>query len=89
MDEVDDGMSMRGMLEGKETENEELEKEKWKKQIFNHKESVLLSYPFLHCIEYQFRLADTIHNLFETSLPPFVPAFLHNILTKCNIIIRL
>ena len=46
------------MLKGKETENEDLENEdlenvkwKWKKQIFDHKESVYL---FLHHIEYQF-----------------------------------
>ncbi|KAF9483772.1 hypothetical protein BDN70DRAFT_904058 [Pholiota conissans] len=37
-DEVDDGMSARVMLKGKETETEDLEKEKWKKQIFDHKQ---------------------------------------------------
>ena len=37
------------MLEGKEVENEDLEKEKWRK-IFDHKESVfaILPIPTLH-----------------------------------------
>lgn len=38
MDDADDGMNTRVMLKGKEVENEELEKEKWKKQIVDHKQ---------------------------------------------------
>ena len=89
MDEVDDGMNTRVMLKGKEVENEDLEKEKWKKQIFDHKESVLLSYLLRHGIKHLYRLADTIHNLLEISLAPSVPASLRNIPTKYNIIVRL
>lgn len=37
-DEQDDGMNPRVMLKGKEIENEDLEKEKWKKQIIIHKQ---------------------------------------------------
>jgi len=38
MDEGDDGRNTRVMVKGKEVENQVLEKEKWKKQIFDHKE---------------------------------------------------
>ena len=38
MDEGDDSRNTRVMVKGKEVENEDLEKEKWKKQIFDHKE---------------------------------------------------
>jgi len=44
MNDVDDGMNTRVMLKGKEVENEGLEKEKWKKQIFDHTESVFFCY---------------------------------------------
>lgn len=38
MDEAEDGMSARVMLKGKEVEDDDLEKEKWKKQIIDHKQ---------------------------------------------------
>ncbi|KAF8964027.1 hypothetical protein BDZ97DRAFT_1904591 [Flammula alnicola] len=38
MDEPDDGMNSRVLLKGKEVENEDVEKEKWKKQIMDHKQ---------------------------------------------------
>ena len=37
-DEADDGMNTRVMLKGKEVETEDLEKERWKKQITDHKQ---------------------------------------------------
>ena len=40
-DDTDDVMSSRVVLKVKEVENEDLEKEKWKKQISDHKMSVL------------------------------------------------
>ena len=41
-DESDDGMNSRVVLKGKEVENDELEKEMWRKQIHDHKEYVPL-----------------------------------------------
>ena len=58
------------------------------KQIFNHKESVLLSYLLCHCIKNVFRFVDTMHNLLEIFLAPSVPASLRNI-PKQYIIVRL
>ena len=40
MDDADDIMGSRVVLKGKEVENEDLEKEKWKKQISDRKMSV-------------------------------------------------
>lgn len=37
-DDADEGMHSRVVLKGKEVENDDLEKEKWKKQIYDHKE---------------------------------------------------
>jgi protein SMG6 len=37
VDDADDLMSSRVVLKGKEVENDDLEKEKWKKQITDHK----------------------------------------------------
>jgi protein SMG6 len=37
MDDTDDVMSSRVVLKGKEVENDDLEKEKWKKQMSDHK----------------------------------------------------
>ena len=37
MDDTDDVMSSRVLLKGKEVENDDLEKEKWKKQMSDHK----------------------------------------------------
>ena len=37
-DEADDGMNTRVMLKGKEVETEDLEKERWKKQITDHRQ---------------------------------------------------
>lgn len=41
IDDTDDVMSSRVVLKGKEVESDELEKEKWKKQMSNHKTLVL------------------------------------------------
>jgi len=54
------------MLKEKGVENEDLQKERWKKQIFGHKKSVLLSYLLSHCIKHVFRLADTIRKLLKS-----------------------
>jgi hypothetical protein len=40
-DDVDDGLTSRVMLKGKEIEPAEVEREKWKKHIKDHKEYVL------------------------------------------------
>lgn len=91
MDDTDDIMSSRVVLKGKEVENEDLEKEKWKKQISDHKMLVYLRY-FLGNISHSKHftsLAENIHNLLEISLSPSVPASLRNIPTKYNIIVRL
>ena len=37
MDDADDVMSSRVVLKGKEVESDDLEKEKWKKQMSDHK----------------------------------------------------
>ena len=37
MDDTDDVMSIRVVLKGKEVENDNLEREKWKKQMSDHK----------------------------------------------------
>ena len=37
MDDTDNIMSSRVMLKGKEIKNHDLEKEKWKKQLSDHK----------------------------------------------------
>lgn len=38
MEEADDGMNPRVMLKGKEVASKDLEKDKWKKQIEDHKQ---------------------------------------------------
>jgi hypothetical protein len=40
MDDTDDVMSSRVVLKSKEVESDDLEKEKWKKQLSDHKTSV-------------------------------------------------
>jgi protein SMG6 len=37
MDDADEVMSSRVVLKGKEVENDDAEKEKWKKQLSDHK----------------------------------------------------
>ena len=37
MDDTDDVMSSRVVFKGKEVENDDLEREKWKKQMSDHK----------------------------------------------------
>ena len=37
MDNTDDVMSSRVVLKGKEVKNDDLKREKWKKQMSNHK----------------------------------------------------
>ncbi|KAF7304708.1 PINc domain-containing protein [Mycena kentingensis (nom. inval.)] len=73
-DEAED--SGRVLLKTKDTQNDEIEREKerdmWQRRLNNHKE-----------------LAELIHNLLEISLAPSVPPSLRNIPVKYNIIIRL
>ena len=91
MDNTDDVMNSRVMLKGKEVENDDLEKEKWKKQMSNHKTSVFFGFLwiFFYLNGYNFsRLAENIHNLLEISLSPSVPPSLRIIPTKYNIIDR-
>jgi protein SMG6 len=90
MDNTDDVMSSRVMLKGKEVDNDDLEKEKWKKQMSDHKMSV----PPANSISYLktdiiTSLAENIHNLLEISLSPSVLPSLRIIPTKYNIIVRL
>ena len=42
MDDTDNVMSSRVVLKGKEVESDDLEKEKWKKQMSDHKTLVFL-----------------------------------------------
>ena len=91
MDDTDDVMSSRVVLKGKEVENDDLEKEKWKKQLSDHKTLVFIvitSY-FLSKTDIIISLAENIHNLLEISLSPSVPPSLRIIPTKYNIIVRL
>lgn len=90
MDDADDLMSGRVVLKVKEVENEDLEKEKWKKQINDHKMLVpsLLSLGNISYLKLT-SLAENIQYLLEISLSPSVPASLRNIPTKYNIIVRL
>lgn len=78
MDDADDVMSSRVVLKGKEVESEDLEKEKWKKQMNDHKTLVffLLHLVFLFEMDIITSLAENIHNLLEISLSPSIP-FLH------------
>ena len=92
MDDTDDVMNSRVVLKGKEVENDDLEKEKWKKQMSDHKTSVFFGFLriFFYLNGYNFsRLAENIHNLLEISLSPSVPPSLRIITTKYNIIVRL
>ena len=54
MDDTDDVMSSRVVLKGKEVENDDLEKEKWKKQMSDHK--TLVFFVHLGNISYLKRL---------------------------------
>ena len=91
MDDADNIMGSGVVLKGKEVENEDLEKEKWKKQISDHKMSVPfpLSLGDISKTNILASLAENIHNLLEISLSPFVPASLRNIPTKYNITVCL
>jgi protein SMG6 len=51
MDDTDDVMSSRVVLKGKEVENDDLEKEKWKKQMSDHKTLVF------SCISFEYFLS--------------------------------
>jgi hypothetical protein len=80
------------VLKGKEVESDDLEKEKWKKQMSDHKTLVffsLLLLVFLSKTDIITSLAENIHNLLEISLSPSVPPSLRIIPTKYNIIVRL
>jgi protein SMG6 len=91
MDDTDDVMSSRVVLKGKEVENDDFEKEKWKKQMSDHKTSVLFVVLriFLSKTDMISSLAENIHNLLEISLSPSVPPSLRIIPVKYNIIVRL
>ena len=58
MDDTDDVMSSRVVLKGKEVENDDLEKEKWKKQMSDHKTLVffvhLENISYLNGYDFQF-----------------------------------
>jgi hypothetical protein len=63
-------------LKGKEVADDELEREKWKKQIENHKRCVRSS-AVLFVVSLKrpraiFRLVELIHNLLEISLAPSI-----------------
>ncbi|KAG6869024.1 hypothetical protein C0993_005683 [Termitomyces sp. T159_Od127] len=80
----------RVTLKGKQPDSppaDDLEREKWKLQIDNHKQHVL-SFPS-HPSLILFSLAEYIHSLLEISLSPSVPASLRNIPTRYNIVVRL
>ena len=51
IEDTDDVMSSRVMLKGKEVENDDLEKEKWKKQMSDHKTLVFF------CISFEYFLS--------------------------------
>ena len=44
MDDTDDVMNSRVVLKGKKVENDDLEKEKWKKQLSDHKTLVFVTF---------------------------------------------
>ncbi len=69
----------------------EVEQERWKMIIEDHKECVYrISSPFFRGVTpFYDRLAEISHNLLEISLSPSVPASLRNIPMKYNIIVRL
>ena len=74
MDDTNDVMTSRVVLKGKEVENEDLEKEKWKKQLSNHKMLVFIVITsYLSKTDIITSLAKNIHNLLEISLSPSVP----------------
>ena len=83
MDDTDDIMTSRVMLKGKEVENEDLEKEKWKKQLSDHKMLVFIVITsYLSKTNIITSLAENIHNLLEIFLSPSVLLSLQNIPTK-------
>jgi len=90
MDDTDNVMSSRVALKGKEVESDELEKEKWKKQMSDHSTLVFFviywEY-FLPKTVKIFSLAKNIHNLLEISLSPSVLPSLRIIPTKYNFIV--
>ena len=74
MDDTNDVMTSRVVLKGKEVENEDLEKEKWKKQLSDHKMFVFIVITsYLSKTDIITSLAENIHNLLEISLSPSVP----------------
>jgi len=81
---------------GKETtvpyvEPGEAERERWKKNINDHKECICMVFFSIYrgFTPLSDRLTEISHNLLEISLLPSVPASLCNILTKYNIIVCL
>jgi hypothetical protein len=91
-DEIED--AGRVLLKAKDGQDDEAERdkerEKWKRQIQDHKEHVQFYSAFSSTNKPRtHRLAEIIHNLLEISLAPSVPASLRNIPTKYNIITRL
>lgn len=91
-DEIED--AGRVLLKAKDGQDDEAERdkerEKWKRQIQDHKEHVQFYSAFSSTNKpWTHRLAEIIHNLLEISLAPSVPASLRNIPTKYNIITRL
>ena len=90
MDDTDNVMTSRVVLKGKEVENKDLEKEKWKKQLSDHKMLVFIVITsYLSKTDIITSLAENIHNLLEISLSPSVPLSLRIISTKYNIIVCL
>lgn len=91
--EEDSRYNGRILRKGKELteEDEEAEREKWKKRIDDHKRCVFSFFPFVVVLGlyHLCRLVEYIHNMLEISLSPSVPASLRNIPTKYNIIMRL
>ena len=87
-DDAEDSLEGRVLIRGKEIENFELEKEKWKRRLTDHKKCVFSCCP-LQIFDFIYRLADIISELLTISLAPSVPASLRQIPIKYNIIVRL
>ncbi|KAF6764811.1 hypothetical protein DFP72DRAFT_985932 [Ephemerocybe angulata] len=84
-DDMDVGMGRVLLKGGKEptAANTEVEKDKWKTQISDHKQCSEPTDTYLPASP------ETIHSLLELSLDPKVPVSLRTIPTKYNIVIRL
>ena len=83
MDDTDNVMTSRVVLKGKEVENKDLEKEKWKKQLSDHKMLVFIVITsYLSKTNIITSLAENIHNLLGIFLSPSVLLSLRNIPTK-------